>query len=108
MAQQTVKLNYLKISPRKVRLIADAIKGLPVQEAEAQLLMRPQRSAPALLKLLRSAVANAKSRDMKIDSLYVSSIRVDKGPIVEADVTASYGSSYFTTEKDESCYSSSR
>ena len=83
MAQQTAKLNYLKISPRKVRLIADAIKGLPVQEAEAQLLMRPQRSAPALLKLLRSAVANAKSLDMKVDSLYVSSIRVDKGPMLK-------------------------
>ena len=83
MAKQTVQLNYLKIAPRKVRLIANAIKGLPVQEAEAQLLMRPQRSAPALLKLLRSAIANIKSQDMKTDSLYISEIRVDQGPMLK-------------------------
>ncbi len=83
MAQQTAKLNYLRIAPRKVRLVASALKGLSVQEAEAQLLIRTQRSAPALLKLLRSAVASAKSRNINTDNLIISSVRVDKGPVLK-------------------------
>ena len=58
MKTQTAKINYLKIAPRKVRLIADTLKGLSIQEAEAQLLLRVQRSAKPLLKLIRSAVAD--------------------------------------------------
>lgn len=83
MAQQTAKLSYLKIAPRKVRLVANTLKGLPVQEAEAQLLLRPQRSAPALLKLLRSAVANAKNRNVDSAKLYVVGVKVDQGPMLK-------------------------
>ena len=59
MNQEIVQLNYLRIAPRKVRLVANVIKGLSVNEAEAQLFVWPQRSAQPILKLLRSAVANA-------------------------------------------------
>lgn len=83
MSQQTAKLNYLKIAPRKVRLIADTLRGLSVREAEAQLLLRVQRSAQPLLKLLRSAVANAKNKKLDTDKLFVSSLIVNPGPMLK-------------------------
>ena len=61
MDQIKAQLNFLRIPPRKVRLLADVIRGLPVQEAEAKLILSPRRPKDALLKLLRSAVANAKN-----------------------------------------------
>jgi len=84
MTQVTAKLNHLHIAPRKVRLIADSIKGLTVNEAEAQLLFRPQRSSGPLLKLLRSATANAKSNHkLNPDKLVIQSVRVDQGPTMK-------------------------
>ncbi len=84
MNQETVKLNNLSIAPRKVRLIADILRGLPIQEAEAQLLMRSQRSAKPLLKLLHSAVANAKN-NQKLDAsrLFIKQIIVNQGPMLK-------------------------
>ncbi len=81
MKTQIAKLNYFKISPRKARLVADLVKGLPVNEAEAQLLILPNRASKPLLKLLRSAMANAKNnQQMSIDKLLIKDIRVDIGP----------------------------
>jgi len=57
----TAKLNNLKISARKVRLAADLIRKKPVIEAEAILRFTPKKASLPLLKLLRSAVANAKT-----------------------------------------------
>ncbi len=82
--QVTAKLSHLHIAPRKVRLVAAAIKGMPVNEAEAQLLFRPQRSSKPLLKLLRSAMANAKNNQkLNAENLVVQSIRVDQGPTMK-------------------------
>lgn len=85
MSQQvTAKLKYLHIAPRKVRLVATAIKGLSANEAEAQLLFRVQHSSGPILKLLRSAIANAKNNQkLNPDKLFVKSISVDQGPILE-------------------------
>jgi large subunit ribosomal protein L22 len=84
MTQVTAKLNHLHIAPRKVRLVANAIKGLSVNEAEAQLLFRPKRSSEPLLKLLRSAIANAKNNQkLNPDMLFVQSVRVDQGPTMK-------------------------
>jgi len=84
MTQVIAKLKYLHIAPRKVRLVATAIKGLSVNEAEAQLLFRTQRSSGPLLKLLRSAIANAKNNmKMNPDALFVKSIAVDQGPMLK-------------------------
>ncbi len=82
--KQTAKTNYLRIAPRKVRVVADVLKGLPVQEAEAQLMLQRRRAAKPLLKLLRSAVANAKNNQrVNPDYLYIESIRVDGGPMLK-------------------------
>lgn len=84
MAHVTVQLNYLHIAPRKVRLLVNALKGLSVNEAEAQLLFRPQRSSEPILKLLRSAVANAKqNRSINMNALIVENVRVDQGPMMK-------------------------
>ena len=50
MEQVKVKLNHLKIPPRKVRILADVIRGLALQEAEAKLMMSPRRPKEALIK----------------------------------------------------------
>lgn len=84
MSQVTAKLNYLHIAPRKVRLVTNALKGLSVNEAEAQLLFRSKRSSESLLKLLRSAVANAKNNHkLNVDRLVIKDIRVNQGPMLK-------------------------
>ena len=84
MAQVTAKLNYLHVAPRKVRLVANTLKGLTANEAEAQLLFRVKRSGKPLLDLLRSAVANAKNNHkLNPDKLVVQSIKVDQGPMIK-------------------------
>lgn len=81
MKTQTAQLNYLRIAPRKVRSVANMIKGLSVNEAEAQLLMHPRRASEPLLKLLRSAISNSKQKEMKTDKLFIKEIRVNQGPV---------------------------
>jgi len=82
MKTQIAKLNYLKIAPRKTRLAASMIRGLSVNEAEAQLLLNPQRVNLSLLKLLRSAVIGAKhDKELNPENLFISEIRVDNGPM---------------------------
>jgi len=83
MKTQTAKLNFLRIAPRKVRLVANLIKGMQAIEAEAQLLVNPKRAAESVLKLLRSAIANAKEKKFDVEKLVVKEIRVDGGPMLK-------------------------
>ncbi|MBE9580981.1 MAG: 50S ribosomal protein L22 [Proteobacteria bacterium] len=72
---------YVRISPTKVRRVAIAIKGKPVEDALNLLGYMPQRSAKILAKVIRSAVANADQKpDIDVDSLSVSNIAVNQGP----------------------------
>jgi len=75
------KLSYLRISPRKVRLIADLIRGKSVVQAEQILNFAVKRAARDVLKLLKSAVASA-SHDFQLEgsNLYIAKITVDEGP----------------------------
>jgi large subunit ribosomal protein L22 len=73
---------YVRISPQKVRMLADAIKGQPVEKALAMLRFMPQKSAGIVEKVIRSAVANADQQpDIDIDSLIVGNLLVDCGPM---------------------------
>ncbi|MBI4159755.1 50S ribosomal protein L22 [Candidatus Wolfebacteria bacterium] len=84
MVTQRAQLHHLRIAPRKVRLIARAIAGLSVEEAEARLLMSPHRAAGPLLKLLRSAIANAKqTKSLLPAKLIIREIRVDQGSMLK-------------------------
>ncbi|MBI2075044.1 MAG: 50S ribosomal protein L22 [Candidatus Harrisonbacteria bacterium] len=91
MAQATAKLHYLNMAPRKVRLVADVIRGLGVIEAEAQLALHARRAAQPLLKLLRSAIANAKMQKLDAAKLIVSRITVDQGPMLKRSLPRAQG-----------------
>jgi large subunit ribosomal protein L22 len=72
---------YVRISPQKVRMLADAVKGKPVDKAMNMLRFMPQKAAGIIEKVLRSAVANADQQpDIDIDSLIVGNLMVDCGP----------------------------
>ena len=76
------RLNYIHIAPRKVRLVAGLIKGMDVKHASQELSGRTKRSSLPLLKLLKSAVANAK-HNFQIDDkdLYIKNILVNGGSV---------------------------
>lgn len=76
-----VVLRYARTTPRKARLIADLIRGLPVNEAEAQLIYNPKRAAKIILKLIASAKAGALAKKFDVDKLFVQNIVVDQGPM---------------------------
>ena len=74
------KLRRLRIAPRKVRLVADLIRGKRVEEAQNILNFTIKKAAPPLLKLLRSAIANAKNNfQLDESNLYITKILVDEG-----------------------------
>ena len=82
MAQSTAKLRHLRIAPRKVRVVADLIRGQPVGTALNVLRFTTKSAARPLAKLLRSAVANAEQNDknLDVDQLVVRFLTVDQGP----------------------------
>jgi len=75
------KLNYLRIAPRKVRLLADLVRGKSVGEARTVLRFTIKKGTQPLLKLLNSAAANAKN-NLKLNEadLFISKIEVNEGP----------------------------
>lgn len=82
--QVTAKLSNLRISPRKVRLVADVIRGLDVKIAQNQLQFMNKKASRPMLKLLNSAVANATNNfKLKSDNLYISELRVDEGQTIK-------------------------
>ena len=92
MNKQTAKLNYLRMAPRKVRAVADLLRGLSVNEAEAQLMFQVCRPAKPLLKLLRSADASAKvGGKLNMDKLRIESIEVNQGPMLKRYMARAQG-----------------
>lgn len=87
-------LNYLRMSPRKTRLVAGLIKGMRIKRAEEHLARSTRRSARPLLKLLRSAAANARQNFQLPDGeLYVKDVRVDEGPALKRFRPRAFGRS---------------
>ncbi len=85
---------YIRISPRKARYAADLIRGLSVENATLQLQYSKLRGGRLLKKTLDSAVANAETQmDARRESLKVSEVRVDAGPILRRAKARSKGSS---------------
>ena len=71
---------HIRISPRKVRYVADMVRGKGVEEARAILKLIPNRGSVPVLKVLNSAVANAEhNNDMNEDELFVKKIFIDEG-----------------------------
>jgi len=96
----TAKLNYVRVSPQKARLVLDLIKGRRVEEALDTLLYAKKGIAPQLYKLLRSAVENAnyvsaeKGLDVDVDRLYVKRAIANDGPRMKRIRPAPMGRAY--------------
>lgn len=75
---------YVRIAPRKVRVVMDLIRGKNVAEAFAILKFTPKAGAEVVEKVLRSAVANAENNfDMDVEKLYVKMAFADQGPTLK-------------------------
>ena len=75
------KVRHLQITPQKVRLVVDAVRGKNVQEALATLRFMPNKAAEPVYKLIESAVANAEQNyGLEVEELYISKIYADDGP----------------------------
>ena len=83
--------NYRQ-SPRKVRLVADLIKGKRVSEAFTQLKNLPKRASLPIEKLLASAVANAKQAGINTEELYVLNVTVNEGIVMKRSMPRARGS----------------
>ena len=84
MMETVAKLTNSRISPQKVRLVADQVRGLPIEQALQILTFSPKKAAVLVKKVLESAVANAEHNDgADIDELKVSKIFVDQGPTLK-------------------------
>lgn len=79
--QATAKLKFVRLSPQKARLVADQVRGLPVDAAINVLNFSNKRAADMLRKVLESAIANAEHNEgADIDELRVQAVCVDEGP----------------------------
>ena len=94
MVEATAKARFVRISPRKARLVVDLIRGRSVEEALVILQGTPKKASPMVEKLLRSAVANAlyvgddeekqaAGPKVSVDELYVKRAFVDGGPVMK-------------------------
>lgn len=90
-----VQLRNLRIAPRKVRLVADLIRGLNAEAALEQLKYIPKRSAVPVMKLLNSAIAAAEN-DHKLNKadLFISKITVDDGAILKRSMPHAMGRAF--------------
>ena len=78
-----VKVRYLRISPRKVRLAADLIRGKSVAEALTLLEFTPKGSTPVLKKLLGAAMSSLEKTDASPEQVRVMNVMVDGGPTLK-------------------------
>lgn len=77
-------LRYARVGCQKARLVADLVRGKDVNEAVKTLTFLNKKSASMIKKLIESAVANADYKKvMDVDSLYVKTITIDKGPVLK-------------------------
>jgi large subunit ribosomal protein L22 len=75
---------YVRISPQKVRKLADVIKGKPVESGLDMLKFMPQKSAAVVEKIVRSAASNAdNNHGIDVDSLIIQNVIVDQGPTLK-------------------------
>ncbi len=89
--QAAAYVKYLRIAPRKIRLVIDAIRRKTTGEAFQVLMAMKKKGARITEKLLKSAVANAKVLGMDVERLYVSEARADGGPILKRIMSRSMG-----------------
>jgi large subunit ribosomal protein L22 len=90
--ESSAKLTSIRLSPRKSRLVVDLVRGKGIQDALNCLKFLPQPSAKIIIKLLRSAVANAEQKGVSdVDKLFVKTIFVDGGTVLKRFVPRAMG-----------------
>lgn len=94
MKEVTAQLNMYRQSPRKVRLVADAIRGKKIADAKNTLNFLVKRATSSLHKLLDSAIANAKNLGVEEANLFVKAVSVDGGKILYRSQPAARGSAH--------------
>ncbi len=88
----TAKLNYLHISPRKVRAVINVVKGMSAKDAMAQLKNYPNRAAKPLEDLIKSAIANAEHNfSLLPETLKIKIFKADGGPVFKRFLPGSKG-----------------
>lgn len=92
MTEVKAYLKYLRISPRKVRLVIGAIKGKMAAEAEELLPFMKQHASRPILKLLKSAMANAENNfKLKAERMYIKDLRADAAPTLKRSMPRAHG-----------------
>ena len=93
--EAVANLKYLRISPRKVKIVLDLIRGKDVGTAAAILMQTPKSASEPVLKLLKSAAANAENNhQMDPEKLYVSQVFACPGPIIKRMMPRAQGRAY--------------
>ena len=88
-------LRYIRISPRKVGILCDLIRGKSVAQANAILALTPKAAAEPLAQLVKSAAANAENNHgMDTDNLYVKEVHVAPGPIMKRVMPRAQGRAF--------------
>ena len=91
--EAVASLKFARISARKVKIVADLIRGKDIDEALAIVQFTPKASSEIIKKLLKSAIANAENNhEMKRESLYVAEIYANQGPTLKRIRPAAKGS----------------
>ena len=84
MAVATAKATYIRIAPRKVQIVLDLIRNQPADKAMAILKYTPKAACEPLMKLLKSAMANAENNNnMDVSRLYIAECSVSQGPTLK-------------------------
>ena len=99
---------YIRISPKKVQLVINLIRGKSVAEAKAILLNTPRAACEPVLKVLNSAVANAENNlELSKDTLYVAEAYANQGPTPQALPAQSTRQSNADSQEKQPHYSNS-
>lgn len=91
---------YLRVSPRKMRLLTDLVRGMHVDKALAQLEFMPQKGGEFLIRAIKSAAANAVNNfSLKPEDLYIKSLTCDMGPALKRYFPRARGSAFVIRRK---------
>jgi large subunit ribosomal protein L22 len=98
--QATAKVTYVRIAPRKVQIVLDLIRNQPADKAMAILKHTPKAACETVIKLLKSAMANAETNNnMDVSRLYVAECSVSQGPTLKRMRPRAQGRSFRINKK---------
>ena len=92
--EATAKVTFVRIAPRKVKIVLNLIRNKPCDEAMAILKYTPKAACEPLYKLLKSAMANAEMKNMDVSRLYVAACSVDQGPTLKRVMPRAQGRAF--------------